>query len=478
MEDASMKTFVLSACMFATACATTVEPASVPLDSDDDDPAMMPDGGMGSSDEPDQPTVAPIRLVPSVVRDERGDSIDFTTGQPVHTHNGGAVDLGSPGCPAVYKYSYLMDVDTPYGEARTDNPLAWNIQLASPGLAGGARFRVRTSTDLVLLDWSVLPPVDTNAMATIELTRAGGQYNVPKLATGGQFFLDVRVRDATGHETIASWCWDHHPLAAPVEVEPLERGDLFSINLPANTPAAALVSNGSVGLVSQTITQYVTEPTTVTWSAGTGAITYARSTFDGYVSEEKAESLFCLAGSTDPKCAMTWAGPATAGMVAKSGTVTPSLSIHVIDAATNQTIQTTSATGSPSISVALPARALGQPPRAYRFALRAASIAELSPAAMGTAIGEYSLFGLQYTGEAAQSMGVHCAHAVQTQWGPQCQRVAYHYRFSALDSATLRMSVLARVEQGGIVASYVPAASLASGTVVWESGDDDLPGTY
>src|SRR6185503_20826387 len=46
--------------------------------------------------------IAPrIALASSIVRDERGDSIAFSTGEPVHTHAGAQIDLGAQGCPVV-----------------------------------------------------------------------------------------------------------------------------------------------------------------------------------------------------------------------------------------------------------------------------------------------------------------------------------------------------------------------------------------
>ncbi len=468
-----MTKLLLSACLFAPACATTAEPASVPID-DTDDMEMGSGSDSGSADP--TPTGALISLAPSTVRDERGDKIDFTTGEPVHTHAGITIDLGSPGCPSVYKYGYLMDEVVAYGDEKTANPLAWNIQLADPALAAGARFRVRAATGQVPLDWSVLPSVDASGMATIELTRDGGEYGVPELGGAGQFFLDVSVREPDGHETIASYCFDHHPLAPPVEVKPIAKGDLFDINLPANTPAAMLIDGSKVGLVSQTLFQHVAADTTVTWSADVGTMGYSAWTFDGYVHEYRDDNVLCLNGTTDPKCAMSWSAPPLPGLQGvAAGGMTPALTISVIDVATGKTIQTTSAAGSPSISVTLPARTVGQPPHAYRFELRAATPA-FQPDSLGGAFGDYSLMGLPFAGQAPQQVGISCANSIQTQWGPACKRVAYHYRVSALDRATLQINAVTHVAQSGIVATYVPASALSSGTLVWDSGDDDLPG--
>src|SRR5439155_8940942 len=39
----------------------------------------------------------------SRIYDERHDTIDFASGEAVHSHGGSAIDLGTSGCPDVYK---------------------------------------------------------------------------------------------------------------------------------------------------------------------------------------------------------------------------------------------------------------------------------------------------------------------------------------------------------------------------------------
>ena len=46
-----------------------------------------------------------IQIVPTTIRDERGDTITFTQGEPKHVHAGVTVTLGSGTvCPDVFKY--------------------------------------------------------------------------------------------------------------------------------------------------------------------------------------------------------------------------------------------------------------------------------------------------------------------------------------------------------------------------------------
>jgi hypothetical protein len=101
---------------------------------------------------------------------------------------------------------------------------------------------------------------------------------------------------------------------------------------------------------------------------------------------------------------------------------------------------------------------------------------ELQPPAIGTAFGDYSLLGLRYTDFAAMAGGAHYSSTVQTSWGPMCQQVTYHVRFSALDRVQLNMTLGSRVQQGGIDAAYVSSIVLAPTPMWWDSGNDALPG--
>jgi hypothetical protein len=419
-----------------------------------------------------------ITLAPSTIKDERGDTIDFTKGEPFHTHAGATVDLAAAGCPVVYKYGYLMDAIIPYGVNVTANPLAWHIKVTDMKLAAGSQaFRVRTDDGTVVRDWSAMPAADANGVSTIELTRKGGAAPIAALGTRtGQFFVDVRARDWSNNETVKSICFDHHPLQAPVAVSEFDRGSLFRIDFAADILAKSLINvGGVVDVVSQAIVHETAEPTTLTWSVTSSAFNYSKSMFDGYVSEEKAEQFYCLNGNTDPKCATTWAGVATGGYQNATGTFTPALSIAVVDETAGTTLATSTTA---SITVTLPARPANAAAHIYRFVLKSSAMTALQPASLGGNYGDYALLGLLYTGAAPQSAGVHCAAMISTSWGPMCQRVAYHYRVSALDRAQLSMTLSSRIQQGGADAPYVSSSVVAPTALAWDSGDDDLPGTY
>jgi hypothetical protein len=422
-----------------------------------------------------------IALQPSIVYDEQSDVIDFSSGEPVHTAGTVTVDLGGEGCPVLRKYAYLMDASVPYGKRTAPNPLAWHFKLDDTRMGTASpMFRVRT-TSATVQDWKNIPSPDADGIYTVELTRNGGANAIPQIGTvSGDYDLDILATDWSGNQTTKTWCWDNEPMQPPVEVAPMVKGGLFSLSFPNDTPAAQLIApGGAVELATQTVTQLTGDPTTFSWSAQATAIQYGKRTFDDYIVEEKAEQFFCLNGTaSDPRCATSWSGPAAAGYATVIGALTPKITIAVIDLATNQTIADgTGLTSSATLAVTLPGRAAGAAPHAYKIVVRAAAMSELQPPSLGTAFGDYAFEGLFYVGEPAQAAGVHCSSMVQTQWGPECQQVAYHYRVSALDQVTLGFTLGTSMMQNGWPPSY-NAAAWSTGSVVWDSGNDDLPGPY
>jgi len=462
MEANTMREVMLVLSMAAAACGTVQAPGR----DDSVDPA-----------EPDADGAPVITVERSTVHDERGDMIDFSDGEPLHIHAGPTIDLAVAGCPAVYKYAYLMDDTIPFGVNVTPNPLAWRVKISDMTLeTGSASFRVRTDDGTVLGDWLAVPPPDADGISTIELTRSGRAVPVQELGSRtGTFLIEIKARDSIGNETEKIICFDHHPLQAPVSIGAFRPGKLFSVDLVADTPAAFMLNEGGeVEVVWQAITQQTAEATTLTWSATSSNVTFSKSTFDGYVSWEKSEQINCLIGRTDPRCATTWAPPAAAGAQSASGSFTPAISVGVVDAVDGQTIATSP---NASITVTLPGRAAGEPPHDYRFVVKSSALTALQPVSLGGAFGEYSLLQSTYTGSAPQDAGVHCVSMVQTGSGPVCQRTSQHYRFSALDQATLNLNVSSQTQQDGSDVAYVPAKELAT-NFMWSSGNDSLPGGY
>ena len=205
-----MRTFAMIA---ALAACGTINPPSGSGD----------DVGSGSGSDIEEPH--PPNTLYGHVRDERGDTIDFSTNEPVHTHAGASIDL-STGCPAVYKYAYLMDDQSPvFGRQTTTNALAWHVMTDVGSLdAGATAYRVRADNGAVLLDWTSTSP-DATGLYTVELHR-NGAHGIAALGTQrGKMYVDIRSAPR-GLET-ATRRLGHHRLAAPLQIEQLQTSGLF-----------------------------------------------------------------------------------------------------------------------------------------------------------------------------------------------------------------------------------------------------------
>ena len=444
-------------------------------------------------------TYAPrIALSASRVRDERGDTIDFSAGEPVHTHAGVEVDLAGGGCPSVYKYGYLMDDSPAYGISTTANPLAWQFAITDAQLDDSSKaFRVRTDANQVLINWTALPaPID--GTYRIALNRRGGEYANESFGTRtGKFYIDVRAKDWNGQETVASWCWDHHALAAPLEISDLAKDELFSMGLPTDSAISRLLVGGGaakgVGIVSQRVVQYTAEPITFSWSLSTGAIQYSRTLFYDYVPKTVNAFFACQRsdGTTDARCINPAPAHSSTALRSESGTVATLISMFVVvlDETTNTIVYSSpriSDFASAKIAGQLPARTPNEPPHKYRFMLVSDSVFGLNVSYVENQ-GEFDLLGLRYTGTAAVKIGERC---VETQYtigvaGPLCTKADEYWRFGALDRAQLTFDPFtAKLQTGfdGQPASAdvynVPTSAFALPASTWDAGDDDLPGPY
>ena len=396
-----------------------------------------------------------LSLAASEVHDERGDTIDFSSGQPVHTHGGPLVDLAADGCPSVYKYAYLMT-------AGAGNPLAWNFIVDGIDRTTMA-YRVRDTGDHVLLDW-------TKATGdTISLDRD----RVPALGTyQGPLHLDVRGNEWAGTELSTSVCWDHHPLAAPLQIEPLAQADeLAALTLAADAPISPLFAAGTTPIAVQRVVQYAAEPVVIDARLTGGALGYAKTVVSGYVPVAAGPALAC----SMMDCTIPPPAPATA-MDSAGAFAHASLKVSIVDDR-----GTTS-----SLPFTIPARA-GQP-RVYRVIVELGALAELSPAP-GSDVGEYALGGLVYTGQApgapitsCTSVGSKCSLGGCI---PVCWSSTVFQPIVALDRARVDIAPIAldvRVSPSTSVPmnapTHVPAASFTTPPITWDAGDDDLPGPF
>jgi len=424
-----------------------------------------------------------IALGSSIVRDERGDTVDFSTGEPVHTHAGAEIDLAASECPAVYKYGYLTESNAAtFGRQASPNPLAWTFNVADARI-DAASYRVRTPNNQVLLDWT--PIVATTGANTIELHRD----DFAAFATyEGQLYLDVRARDWAGLETSASTCWEQHWLAAPLEVgafAPAAGTDsLFVMNLLADSPISTLLPNVWGGYVSprlavQRIVQYSAEPVVVeaaTTQPATG--TFSKSVVSGYVMTGTAYGTIC--GSTT--CVDNT--PALATAIDSSGSLTNmSRSTYVIDEVTGNVMPPFTAS-----HIVIPGRGASEAPHAYTLVVTTNGIPELSPSS-APAFAEYSLLGLAYTGTAPGATVNVCNGWFEkcTQYGcfTQCSGVTKYTPITALDKARIDLMPFAidfrTAARDGLTAvapPHIPSDVFVVPAMSWDAGDDDLPGPY
>jgi hypothetical protein len=183
-----------------------------------------------------------VEIVATTIHDERGDTIDFATGEPIHTHAGAPITLGASGCPAVFKYGYLLDPARPFGKESTPNPIAWKFRRTG-GTITTADVRVRTA-DGVKLDWA---PANAGADGsyTVSINRSGPRSIAELAFKTEQLFIDFRARNGEQHEATVTGCWEQHPLVAPAKIVRLaaapDSDALNSFSFAAHSPVSKLM---------------------------------------------------------------------------------------------------------------------------------------------------------------------------------------------------------------------------------------------
>ena len=456
--------------LLALAACGTVMPTSEPTAPDADAyPTSIPIDGLT------------LEIVGGQVHDERGDTIDFSSGEPVHAHVGPTTALGATGCPAVYKYAYLMDRVAPaYGNQLAPNPLAWQTRVHDDVELDGMAiaYRVRADNGDVLLDWT------SSSTSLVELHRDV----IPALGTrDGVMHLDVRARDRLGHDAIATACWEHHPLAAPVELSPIAGAPgsaaIFQQSLPADSPISKLVgaSGTQFDVASQRLVVHAAEPVTLAVSATTPTASYARTIVTKAIETQTSPGLACgtsAAFSTDPRCTTGSLGNSTDPGSGPLGAA--AWTARVVDDATGQPVCTST---NLHATCQLPARAVGQAAKAYRVVV---SIGDAADLWNGSAADEYTFQSVTYTGAAPTLIGPHCDRMVVLQGlsgaSYACQIVGNYTRIIALQHARLDfdpITVQIRTSPSSTVAvappAYEPAASFTTAPISWDSGVDVLP---
>ena len=426
----------------------------------------------------------PVIAIAGTVHDERGDTIDFSTGEPVHTHAGAVVDL-SAGCPDVYKYAYLTAAAAPaYGKEAAPDPIALSFDGASPvGIDSSATaVRVRLDDGTVALDWALLVPDDSGHYPFV--LHEDGAHPVPQLANrDGGMLVDVRFRDAFGHENVATACFKYHPLAAPLEIEPIAKESsgevLWGMTLPADSPIPDVLGNHPVAVVGQRFVQTTAEPIVLQMTPAISGATYSKDIAERYVATDNGQSQIqcgtATSPSTDARCQVT--STAGADTMSSGSLAHGAWSALVIDELTGQIASACDST----LRCTIPARAPGAAPHAYRLVTYATYLSDLWP--LSSAPQNVSLLGRVYTGYAPTTTYSCTTKSV---WFDQynvrhfqCQYTTYAH-FFALDHAVVDFigfgSHFETSVGGSVPLAPVPYQPGESAAMSWDTQVDVLPG--
>ncbi|HEY1817543.1 MAG TPA: hypothetical protein VGG74_34625 [Kofleriaceae bacterium] len=490
----------LFVCLALGACAA--EPATHPNGSqkgsgsagsadDGSDTGVSQGSGSGSGMEMAPP--APGTLYGSVL-DERGDQIDFSTGEPVHTHAGPSIDLAT-GCPAVYKYAYLEDqTDPQFGRQTAINPLQWNVTSQVGSLDDSAtQYRVRLDDGTVVLDWTAAAAPDDNGLYTVRLYR---NVVAPLGDHTGKMWVDVKFVDTQGNETVDSACWENHPMAAPLEVQPLATSDLFTWNLPSHSPISSAIDTASLDATAeeqvgasayqQTIVQHTAEP--VTLHLDHGAITGTASMTAYYTNLAVSETAASIDCTTDPSACLLRSGGATT-TASTAGALTATWNMHVVDAATGAIVCHNPDGAAPSSAISgcvLPARGANEAPHVYRLIVAMSGAQSIDPDTTFTkTVGEQNLTTtagatVSFTG-AITDAWASCVEKESPNGDMYCIAKVVYNHIAALDLSQLQLAPVQLSVQTApdstasleSIASYAtPSLSIAAQS--WDAGDAGL----
>lgn len=425
-------------------------------------------------------TSVPSLLAAGATRDERSDLIDVSTGAPVHTHVGEVV-RATAGCVDVYKYAYLMDPGAPQlGSEASPNPLLWTFRPTGVGIdAGRARYRVRRqdgTQSTVLRDWSALGAVTPDGTFHVPIFRSGPD-GFPSLGTTAQqVHIDVRFRDWKGVETEASVCWDHHPLAAPVELTtPViadGAGGLAGMTFAANSPISRLANPGAgVPVFRARLRHFAAEAVALSVTRATDGVPgFSRTVahdFGGAVAVPVQE--VCPDEGCEPLPYQPSSVPTTGALPLST------LQVTIVDPITQQPL---ACDDGPCM---LPART-GAQPIEYTVLVSVANATTLRPRAT-VGIGEHTIAGQTFTGEAPVAHS-YCSRGRVIGGINRCLERTTVQGVIALDRLRLDVPVVglelrtAHADQVPDPVLYLPNGRVFSPALVWDAGDDDLPGSF
>jgi hypothetical protein len=480
-----MKANQLLALSIAAAAGCGVVNMPAPAAGDDAGGGSGSDMGSDMGSDTDPPGSHPPGTIYGHIKDERGDTIDFSSGEPVHTHAGSSVDL-STGCPAVYKYAYLTSKQAPtFGSEATLNPLAFHVQTdAASTDPTASEYRVRTDDGHTLQDWTQMAP-DADSVYTMTLHRDDG-LAMQALGTSVQkMYIDARFRDIGGTQTLVTGCWENHPLAAPLQVGQLTSGALFGMTFAASSPISTVLESylaGNYGGVIATmpVVQTTAEPIALTLALPkpTGTETVAALTVDIPTSVAVA-SLLCGPVTYDPGCNHYFA---TRTPLDSSGPLAGVWNLRLVDDQTGTFICGNAGVDDGTAiteGCAIPARTDG-PPRAYHLVLSLSS-SNLAPIA-ATFYGEYTVAGKPFTGTAPTddsgcsqfrshtnpNTGVTTTNCTQT----TTASLTTALQTAHIDLDAITLGITSNV--GEPVMPIVAPASLVLGAQSWDAGNAGL----
>ncbi len=492
------KIFAVAAVAALGACAAQPNAAvhhGTGSGSGSDDSGDM-DAGVGSGSDDGSGSGSGSAVVPpgtlyGSVLDERNDAIDFSSGEPVHTHQGAAIDL-SQGCPAVYKYAYLEDAADPvFGSQSNANPLEWHVTSQVGSLDDSATaYRVRLDDGTVALDWTSAQAPDDTGVYTVRLYR-NGTPSVTQLGDHtGKMYLDMRFRDTSGNETVDTACWENHPLAAPLEIDAATHSDLFTATLAAHSPISPAINTASIdgtaeekvgmAVFSQEIYQHTAEP--VTLHIDHSAIT-AMANMTAYTTQIAVST-----ATIDQPCATVGCNtfvnvPKT---TSSSGPLSATWNMQVYDVASWTIVCHNPDGASPASAIdgcVLPARTASEPPHHYELVIAMSGATSIDPDATGTlSIGEQSVVSTagvttSFTG-ALTDGATSCPARTLPNGTTECATQTHYDSVTALDDATIAFNPFSQIYETApdsnasleTIGAYVPSTSLTLAGAVWSAG--------
>lgn len=467
-----MTKHILFALLLASGCGSVMGSGSADDVGDD-----QPDGGM------DEPPIDPavLAIVPAHWKDERLDTIDFASGEPVHTHQGADLTVrAGAACPAVYRYAYLMDRAPKFGRQTTAN--AMEIEVAVPQIAldaSASTYRLLTKDNAVLIPWTPIGTVPESGRVRI------GMYRdvTPELgAYDGELRFDVRVRDTAGVEQMVSACWEHHPMAAPLHIEPaqvaLGPDSLMARSLadPASYAIDVLMPTSSAvpAMYSLRITQQTADALNLGVAPGKPTGTFGSTLAYAYVPTGTVPA----PGNCDdfPASCDTSPLPAVTTTTASGALTSGSTRWTLFDESSGERVPC-----SPT-KCAIPGRGAGEAPHAYRLQIEGTDFTNLwhQPGTLG-GVRDLTVPAGQVIGLLTPADKVHrCTRLKTIQGITACITLVEYTRVTALDRATLALAPLSIQLEAGTdtidrqPVPYLPGGALTTSAITWDGGDGPL----